>query len=186
VPQYGSADERDARRRLLIEAGQLEQALADRLGNDPLVQRVMTVTDLAADAFLGYADLGPIQKALAEIELPPDLTVRVKVPEGFAFYALYPEQYAEAARRWIRDHADSGSKRAAAYDSAHGASVCPAHGNFERGRSGSGFRTSGGRRSGTVRFVNGSCGTSARRSRYRPTQNLLFSGTWQRTRTRRK
>lgn len=113
VPQYGLADERDARRRLLIEAGQLEQALADRLGNDPLVQRVMTVTDLAADAFLGYADLGPIQKALAEIELPPDLTVRVKVPEGFAFYALYPEQYAEAARRWIRDHADSGSKRAA-------------------------------------------------------------------------
>lgn len=103
----------DARRRLLIEAGQLELALADRLGNDPLVQRIMTVTDLAADAFLGHADLGPFQKALAEIELPPDLTVRVKVPEGFAFYALYPEQYAEAARRWIRDHADSGSKRAA-------------------------------------------------------------------------
>lgn len=113
VPQYGSADERDARRRLLIEAGQLEQALADRLGNDPLMQRVMTVTDLAANAFLGYADLEPIQKALAEIELPPDLTVRVKEPEGFAFYALYPEQYAEAARRWIHDHADSGAKCAA-------------------------------------------------------------------------
>lgn len=113
VPQYGSADERDARRRLLIEAGQLEQALADRLGNDPLVQRVMTVTELAADALLGRAYLGPIQKALAEIELAPDLTVRVKVPEGFAFYALYPEQYAEAARRWICDHADSGAKRAA-------------------------------------------------------------------------
>jgi hypothetical protein len=111
--EQAGGKEQDDRRRLLIEAGQLEQALADRLGNDPLVQRIMTVTELAADAFLGYADLGPIQKALAEIELPPDLTVRVKVPEGFAFYALYPEQYAEAARRWLRDHAVSGSKRAA-------------------------------------------------------------------------
>ncbi|MGX2039324.1 hypothetical protein ACWJKU_04210 [Methylocaldum sp. MU1018] len=111
--QYAAGEGPDARRRLLIEAGQLEQALADRLENGALVERIMSVTDLAAAAFLGHADLGPFQKALAEIELPPDLTVRVKVPEGFAFYALYPEQYAEAARRWLRDHASSGSKRAA-------------------------------------------------------------------------
>lgn len=107
-----SSYEPDARRRLLIEAGQLEQALGDRLEYDGLVERIMNVTDLAADAFLGHADLAPLRKSLAEIELPPDLMVRVKVPEGFAFYALYPEQYAEAARRWARDHADSGSRQA--------------------------------------------------------------------------
>jgi hypothetical protein len=28
----------------------------------------------------------------------------VKVPEGFAFYTLYPEHYCEAARRWLADH----------------------------------------------------------------------------------
>ena len=110
---YAAEEGPDARRRLLIEAGQLEQALADRLENDTLVRRVMNVTDLAADAFLDNSNLGPLRKALAQIELPPELTVRVKVPEGFAFYALYPEQYAEAASRWVRDHADSGSRRAA-------------------------------------------------------------------------
>jgi len=103
----------DARRRLLIEAGQLEQAVADRLEGGALVERVMNVTDLAADAFLDRSRLGPLRKALVGIDLPADLTMRVKVPEGYAFYALYPEQYAEAARRWVRDHADAASRRAA-------------------------------------------------------------------------
>jgi hypothetical protein len=112
APQYAAGEGRDARRRLLIDAGQLEQALADRVENDTLVERIMSVTDLAADAFLHDSDLGPLQEALAQLELPVDLTVRVKVPEGFAFYALYPEQYAQAARLWVRNHADSDSRRA--------------------------------------------------------------------------
>ena len=31
---------------------------------------------------------------------PSNVQVRVKLPEGFAFYALYPEQYAQAAELW--------------------------------------------------------------------------------------
>jgi hypothetical protein len=110
--EHSDQEDVDERRALLIEAGQLEQALADRLDGDPAARRVETVTELAADALLGHADAGPIREALARIDLPPDLTVRVKVPEGFAFYTLYPEHYAKAAAWWVKDHAAAASRRA--------------------------------------------------------------------------
>jgi hypothetical protein len=102
----------DAYRTLLIEAGQLEQALADRLGDDdPAVRRTEAVTDLAAAAWLDQADVDPLREALTRTDLPSDLMVRVKVPEGFAFYTLYPEHYARAAARWAEDHATAASRR---------------------------------------------------------------------------
>jgi len=37
----------------------------------------------------------------------------VKIPEGFAFYALYPEQYCLAALRWLADHNSASPRRVA-------------------------------------------------------------------------
>jgi hypothetical protein len=36
----------------------------------------------------------------------------VKIPEGFAFYALFPEQYATASQEWLNAHQSDPSKRA--------------------------------------------------------------------------
>jgi hypothetical protein len=102
----------DGRRTLLIEAGKLEQALADVPAGESLMGQIERVTDLAADAFLGVSNFGPVREALARLEVRPDLPLRVKVPEGFAFYALYPEHYARAAELWIEDHEDAPSRRA--------------------------------------------------------------------------
>jgi len=47
---------------------------------------------------------------LHDLRSTPDFTVRVKVPEGFAFYTLYPEQYCAAASRWCDEHATSARR----------------------------------------------------------------------------
>jgi hypothetical protein len=53
-------------------------------------------------------------RALAAVidEAPGDPPITVKIPEGFAFYALYPEQYCAAAERWLADHAAAPDRRA--------------------------------------------------------------------------
>jgi hypothetical protein len=90
----------DAARNLLIALGQIEQALADRSLN---ISAAMDATDLAADFFLSpstaAAVLGAARDALHR-SLTPASNLPIKLPEGFAFYSLYPEQYIEAARRW--------------------------------------------------------------------------------------
>jgi hypothetical protein len=45
----------------------------------------------------GFADIAPLARLQADHAWP--LEVQLRVPEGFAFYALYPEAYLEAARR---------------------------------------------------------------------------------------
>src|SRR4051812_4377905 len=91
-------------RALLIEAGQVEQALAD---NDDdvcteLVRQVIAMTDWAAEIFcglyFGVSTHNEYSKHLPAAERSTCLTV--KTPEGFAFYALYPEQYCTSAARW--------------------------------------------------------------------------------------
>jgi hypothetical protein len=52
----------------------------------------------------GIADLG-----LNEREgLAPEQRIDLKIPEGFAFYQLYPEQYQRAAQRWLREYKPPG------------------------------------------------------------------------------
>lgn len=95
-----------------IEASQLAQGIADAdfaaRGHDArshaqdagmaLVMelaeavRVSWDSDFEAPARLPLADL----QELSRLELPA--TIRVKLPEGYAFYALYPEAYLEAAK----------------------------------------------------------------------------------------
>ena len=111
----------DGSRTLLILAGQLEQALHDADASHPDLPAVQRATDHAARAFLaawralnaaGHRDDSARRPGDASALLPsldgallrPGLSVRVKVPEGFAFYTLYPEQYCVAADRWCDDH----------------------------------------------------------------------------------
>ncbi len=122
----------DALRALLIEAGQWEQAVWDSLDCFPADEAArfgpacQTVTDLLARAFFrcwaaegmgGHAPsdisillLGAL-KTLDELSPLPPARLMVKLPEGYAFYALYPEQYALAAQRWAAEHASEQARR---------------------------------------------------------------------------
>lgn len=101
-----SADE--ARRRVLVGAGELAQGLIDHafevrgerdeLG--PLERASARLTLAAARALLGQglaAEVAAVVHELLRAPLPRRVSVRV--PEGYALYALLPEAYAEAARR---------------------------------------------------------------------------------------
>jgi hypothetical protein len=120
----------DQLRTLLIQCGQFEQAILDRLTDcsAAVVHRVQSATDLAAAAF--YATLSkacpelpaaPLDERTAldrlrlELRYLADLTtatLQVKVPEGFEFYTLLPEQYCFSALQWLKDHAESKSTSA--------------------------------------------------------------------------
>jgi hypothetical protein len=123
-----SAERHDALIELLIEAGLLEQALADTLcpredGELAVSMAVTRLTDLAAEAvarscanpgsaaapcssgwWRGWSgEVAALLDHLAGAGLP--LTMDAVLPEGYLFYALYPEAYllrmrqALAARR---------------------------------------------------------------------------------------
>jgi hypothetical protein len=93
----------------LVEAGQLLQGVADADFAEHGSDRPTPATD-ALSAFLcelgrvvcrswgtGFRDTSPLPRLELIAALPDE--VELRVPEGFAFYALYPEAYAEAARR---------------------------------------------------------------------------------------
>jgi len=100
----------DALRALLVEAGQFEQAAADAEVGPALLEGVETITLCAAEAFSASFDRFDSHEPLQHLQgvrgfldrLPPlpREAVTVKVPEGFAFYCLYPEQYIQSARDW--------------------------------------------------------------------------------------
>lgn len=96
---------------LLVDAGQLAQAIADELtrrdGADrdcPLRRASMSLALAAASALWaswtsGFSRGSPPDAALrrlASLDLPPGGPA--SAPEGYAHYALYPEAYGEAAR----------------------------------------------------------------------------------------
>ena len=98
----------------LINFGIIESAIADALCPErddwhPLLVRLRRVAEhLGAEAAAQWNGLNDVREragreATREIatlhdERWPD--VRVKMPEGYAYYALYPETYADAAARW--------------------------------------------------------------------------------------
>ncbi len=110
----GFDDELDHYRGILIRAGQLEQAVADSACNQHKRQLTEHITDLAAGAF--YASYADRNEALPKPEwnvadccallreaLAREFSSRilkVKVPEGFEFYTLFPEQYCHASLAW--------------------------------------------------------------------------------------
>jgi hypothetical protein len=82
----------------LVSAGQLLQGIAD--AGCPEEELSALVCALAAAAlrswYSGFAETGALP-SVRIVELPGE--VEVRLPEGFAFYAVYPEAYAGAARR---------------------------------------------------------------------------------------
>lgn len=107
----------DDLRALLARAGQLEQAVYDAqsMEQDALAS-IHAVTLRLANGFYSAwigASSGELREALPlalqalEQVQPTDQLLTVKLPEGFAFYMLYPEQYLLTARRWLHDHAAS-------------------------------------------------------------------------------
>ncbi|HET9212994.1 MAG TPA: hypothetical protein VFR03_21485 [Thermoanaerobaculia bacterium] len=109
---------------LLIEAGELEQGLLDdqlaRNGEErpgPVGEAAARLTRAVAGVLLpSFRTFGslpegegarlataPIERALEEL-LTHDLpdTIEVSVPEGYAFYGLYPETYFRAAENALR------------------------------------------------------------------------------------
>ena len=121
----------EALRRILIQAGELEQAACD--GPSSLGAReecrvtlrsFRTATSLAASAFHivceaagGVEDRSRlVRDALARMRRALDRAlgsgclsgrVWVKASKGFASDALFPERYREAASRWAAEHANS-------------------------------------------------------------------------------
>lgn len=118
----------DRVRGLLIACGQVEQGVADAQEASPaLAARFHQATAQAAAAFYSLAwqqpvtlpspridtptALGQLQQILAHLADAPDLDLAVNVPEGFSFYALYPEQYLLAAGSWLADHPAGAAPR---------------------------------------------------------------------------
>lgn len=124
----GSASLLGDLRKDLIIAGQLEQgvhdALEGRLSSEEILRCIApfrALTAQAARAFYSVWAAGvesapngvPVEGALAAMLQTlqgisaPGRVIKIKMPEGFAFYALYPEQYCAAALRWRIDHPDA-------------------------------------------------------------------------------
>lgn len=98
----------DATVKILVDVGCLTQAILDaqfeRRGCDAfgaLERSCHVAVWHAARLVLEQGDGGALRRcleALSSLELPQD--VSVKLPEGFAFYAVHPLLYAGAARKW--------------------------------------------------------------------------------------
>ncbi len=104
----GLAAPRPDARTLLIEAGRLEAGVADALlpEEDDEPPLLLALRRLMLDlAHAARGDAGRLRAAAARAEAiaTGSLPERIETsePEGFAFYALYPETYAEAARRFL-------------------------------------------------------------------------------------
>lgn len=92
-----------------IEAGRLWQALADASFAAARIDRRTPAAETVAEVVLdlaravcrswdsGFRRIGGLPRLQPSPEWPCE--VELRVPEGFAFYALYPEAFAEAARR---------------------------------------------------------------------------------------
>ncbi|MDB5303982.1 MAG: Cell division protein FtsK, partial [Phycisphaerales bacterium] len=118
--EYGDAAPLDPLRALLIQAGQVEQAVEDEPEcGEHLAASCRHLTDRAAAAFVnrwaaagtdGLSIRSHLSEMTRELERLGAITsaelkrpVRLKVPEGFAFYGLYPAQYYAAAEQWMAD-----------------------------------------------------------------------------------
>ena len=105
-------------RALLIQAGQLEQGLwdfSDERTPQPQQQlyAAMQLTDAAARALLSPAkaavQLDRMRQAMDQLQQLQDLPLKIKVPEGYEFYGLFPEQYFRTALKWVRTSNADGS-----------------------------------------------------------------------------
>lgn len=94
-----SPTSRDALVTTLLRAGELECALADAAS--PSVRVVAGITDALAAVLLRNSEndaaLPALAGFLADLELPS--TLNISTPEGFAYYALHPLDFADLAKK---------------------------------------------------------------------------------------
>jgi hypothetical protein len=106
-------------RALLIQCGQIEQAVGDCdvFQNSEIENHFQEITDVAAGGFcaawrensrdVGGDSLDWLQRKLECLNAFPDVPLTLKIPEGYEFYSLYPEQYCVSAERWANEHSDA-------------------------------------------------------------------------------
>lgn len=115
--RYTSAPPHDIARGALIAAGKLESAVADALfpecdGANPLIAAFSSASlaaghtvwhtwNATAHATEWWGRLGARLEGIPEQNLPPE--VELTAPEGYAQYAVYPEMYLEAAKRFYTE-----------------------------------------------------------------------------------
>jgi hypothetical protein len=114
----------DALRLLLVQAGQLEQALGDFTSNlarsdarqieAENFSRHITdeVAKIFCESFNGNSSdaahsPASLRNEICNFTFSNDFILTVKIPEGFAFYALFPEQYILSAARWINKNSSA-------------------------------------------------------------------------------
>lgn len=112
--------ELDEARRWLVAIGQIEQAVLD--AGLSCGELATAATLAAADVFLEtrQAQIGgsalklsveKLRRALSVLEDRLDgRELEVRVPEGFAWYALYPDSYAQTAERWASHFGFAGGR----------------------------------------------------------------------------
>src|SRR4051812_16223396 len=91
--------DRDSLRDLLIDFGQLESGVADALPyDDPAVGELRRVS-------VNLGTLFSRPSARVDLTIRSDLPeeIRVGVPEGYAYYGLFPESYAAAAENFYSE-----------------------------------------------------------------------------------
>ncbi len=83
---------------VLIDAGQLQQGVEDAAGPSAAFSRFLyqLAQCVIRSWDSSFGEIGSLP-LVPEVVLPA--SVELKMPEGFAFYAVYPEDYIEAARR---------------------------------------------------------------------------------------
>src|SRR3954463_3488311 len=124
-------DKIDELRTLLVQAGQLEQAVCDS-ADVRQEQRISAcdLTDKTALTFYAVYSrmnsslparsecpktlLQQISEQLRQLGKSSDTRLIIRVPEGFEFYALYPEQYCCVSRDFFNAVSRSASHRQAA------------------------------------------------------------------------
>jgi hypothetical protein len=120
----------DDLRFLLILAGELEQGVADSCEMDRQrfsPDQILLLTDLIAEVFFdvwsssqtgeladrvgNQRNLARITSLARQVNFKIDPSLRIKIPEGFAFYSLFPEQYCVSARQWEASHFSAASRQ---------------------------------------------------------------------------
>lgn len=89
----------------LITSGELECALLDSASSEAPI--AASITDATAAAVMGSASRQQLARAattVCRLQLAPVLSIRPL--EGFAYYALHPEQYREMAKRFLRQRSE--------------------------------------------------------------------------------
>lgn len=88
-------------RHWLVAAGQIEQAMHDGAGGGTMAA---AVTDLAAELFLDGVAGQKVEarRLLGSLDAVHwfETKAEVRIPEGYAWYGLYPESHAAAAAGW--------------------------------------------------------------------------------------